>query len=64
MQIRVRFLVLPDGNETAVELVEPSGVSELDAEVLDLLHRASPVPKPPADVNPFFTVPVSVTISR
>lgn len=62
--VRVRFLVLSDGSVTATELVEPSGVSELDEEVLNLLQRASPVPKPPADVNPLITVPVNFSIKR
>lgn len=54
----VRFVVAPDGTILTPELVRSSGVPELDEEVLDLMRRASPVPRPPADVNPFVTVPI------
>lgn len=54
----VRFVVAPDGAILTPELVRSSGVPELDEEVLELMRRASPVPKPPADVNPFVTVPI------
>ncbi len=62
--VQVRFVVAPDGTIVSPELVSPSGVPELDEEVLGLLRRASPVPKPPPDVNTFVTVPISFTIER
>lgn len=62
--MQIRFVVAPDGTIMAPELVSPSGVPELDEEVLGLLRRASPVPKPPPDVNTFVTVPISFTIER
>jgi periplasmic protein TonB len=62
--VRVRFLVLPDGTVTATQLVSSSGIVELDEEVLNLLDRASPLPKPPPDVNPLITVPVNFSIRR
>ena len=46
------------------ELVGQSGIVELDEEVLALLRRASPIPKPPPDVNTFVTVPISFSIKR
>lgn len=62
--VHVRFVVASDGAIVAPELVSSSGVTELDEEVLDLMRRASPVPKPPPDVNPFVTVPISFTMKR
>lgn len=60
--VQVRFVVDPEGTIMAPELVHSSGVPEFDEEVLDLMRRASPVPKPPSDVNPFVTVPISFTM--
>jgi len=62
--VRVRFLVLPDGTVTETELLSSSGIVELDDEVLNLLDRASPLPKPPADVNTLITVPVNFSVKR
>jgi protein TonB len=62
--VQVRFVVASDGSIVSPELVGPSGVPELDEEALDLLRRASPAPKPPPDVNPFVTVPISFTVKR
>lgn len=62
--VRVSFIVAPDGTVMAAELVTSSGVAALDEEVLDLLRRASPVPKPPPDANPVITVPVDFSIKR
>lgn len=62
--VHVRFTVAPDGTIVMPELVRPSGIDELDEEVLDLMRRASPVPKPPEDINPYVTVPIEFRMKR
>lgn len=62
--VHVRFVVDPGGKVLMPELVRSSGVPALDEEALALLDRASPLPKPPPDVNTFITVPISFTIKR
>lgn len=62
--VHVRFLVDADGSVLLPDLALSSGVPELDNEVLDLVRRASPVPKPPEGVNTFVTVPVSFNVKQ
>lgn len=62
--VHVRFTVAPDGTILMSELVRPSGIDELDEEVLDLMRRASPVPKPPEGINPYVTVPIEFKMKR
>ncbi|MCX8998391.1 energy transducer TonB [Rhizobiaceae bacterium BDR2-2] len=62
--VHVRFVVEPDGAVTFPELAQSSGVAELDEEVLSLVRRAAPLPRPPPGVNRFVTVPVSFDIKR
>lgn len=54
----VRFQVDRGGNVLAAELVQSSGFGALDEEAVDLVRRASPVPKPPADMTRPVTVPI------
>ncbi|TXI12471.1 MAG: energy transducer TonB [Rhizobium sp.] len=61
-KVFVRFHVKPDGMVVDAELVQSSNVPALDEEVLDLMHRASPVPKPPPGVVPFITLPLNFTM--
>lgn len=62
--VYVRFSVAPDGTVIAPEIAQSSDVPDLDREVLDLLQRASPVPKPPSGISTFVTVPVSFRMKR
>ncbi|HSI42361.1 MAG TPA: TonB family protein [Xanthobacteraceae bacterium] len=58
---RVAFTIDRSGRVLAVRLVGGSGSSSLDGEAVAMVHRASPVPAPPADMagGSFnFTVPV------
>lgn len=54
----VRFRIDDAGNVLSASLVRSSGFPELDAEVMSLVKRASPVPAPPAGVNKTITAPV------
>lgn len=54
----VRFALDAEGNVQNVRLVRSSGFGELDAAVLDLVKRASPVPAPPPGVPREITAPV------
>ncbi|MGV1793467.1 TonB family protein [Rhizobium sp. A37_96] len=63
-KVLVRFYVEPDGTVTNAELAQSSNVPALDEEVLDLLHRASPVPKPPPGIVPFVIVPIDFAMKR
>ncbi len=61
-KVFVRFYVEPDGTVIDAEVVQSSNVPALDEEVLNLMHRASPVPKPPPGVVPFVIVPLNFTM--
>jgi periplasmic protein TonB len=54
----VRFTIDENGNVLSASLVHSSGSVELDAEVVALAHRASPVPAPPTGVGRTITAPV------
>lgn len=54
----VRFRIDDAGNVLSASLARSSGYPELDDEVLALVKRASPVPKPPQGVNKTITAPV------
>ncbi|MEQ1439466.1 TonB family protein [Fontimonas sp. SYSU GA230001] len=53
----VRFRVDGDGAVAALALQQSSGDPYLDAEALDLLRRAAPVPRPPRPLQ--LTVPIA-----
>ncbi|MGV6875613.1 energy transducer TonB family protein [Pseudochelatococcus sp. B33] len=57
----VRFRIDDNGNVLTASIARPSGYLELDAEVLDLVRRASPAPAPPSDANRTITAPVRFT---
>jgi protein TonB len=59
--VYVRFRIDDAGNVLSVSLARSSGYSELDDEVLSLVHRASPVPAPPPGANKSITAPVRFT---
>lgn len=46
----VRFTMDRNGNIQDVQLHKPSGVAALDREIVALVRRAEPLPKPPVDV--------------
>ncbi|WP_248740408.1 energy transducer TonB [Pseudomonas sp. MWU12-2029] len=47
---RLRFVVDAEGNVLSFELVGRSGNADLDRATLDMIRRAQPLPKPPADM--------------
>lgn len=47
---RLRFVVDAEGNVLSFELVGKSGNADLDRATLEMIRRAQPVPKPPADM--------------
>ena len=47
---RLRFVVDGEGNVVSFELVTPSGNADLDRATLEMIRRAQPLPKPPADM--------------
>jgi protein TonB len=57
---RVRVAITRDGWIEALELVGSSGVPELDAEAMDLLRRAAPLPPPPHGRGLRLIVPVEI----
>lgn len=57
--VLVRFTIDDEGNVLSKALVRSSGVPELDSEVLSLVQRASPVPKPPVGAQKTLTAPVA-----
>lgn len=59
---QVRFLIDANGNVASVSLMRSSGVAELDAEVVALVHRASPVPAPPPGVSRTIVVPIRFSL--
>jgi protein TonB len=56
---QVRFTIDDSGRVLSVQLARRSGNAELDAEVLALVRRASPVPAPPSGVPRTITAPVA-----
>ncbi|MGV6873853.1 energy transducer TonB family protein, partial [Pseudochelatococcus sp. B33] len=57
----VRFRIDDSGNVLSASLARSSGYPELDAEVVELVSRASPVPAPPPEANRTITAPVRFT---
>ncbi|MFT0861533.1 energy transducer TonB [Ancylobacter sp. G4_0304] len=56
---RVAFSIDRSGRVLSVRLVGSSGNASLDAEAVEMIRRASPVPPPPPDITGLnFTVPV------
>jgi len=47
---RLRFVVDADGNVLSFELVGSSGTDSLDRATLEMIRRAQPLPKPPAEL--------------
>ncbi len=47
---RLRFVVDGEGNVLSFELVGRSGTADLDRATLEMIRRAQPLPKPPADM--------------
>ncbi|WP_256676636.1 energy transducer TonB, partial [Pseudomonas sp. PICF6] len=47
---RLRFVVDGEGNVLSFELVSKSGNAALDRATLEMIRRAQPLPKPPADM--------------
>lgn len=60
--VMVRFSIDERGNVLSVSLARSSGFNDLDNEVLSLVHRASPVPAPPAGANRTITAPVRFNV--
>jgi protein TonB len=63
--VQVRFVIDRTGTLYEKELVKGSGFPALDQEALDMLERASPMPRPPEDAvgSTFeFVVPVEFFI--
>lgn len=56
--VYIRFRIDDSGNVLSVSLAGSSGFPDLDAEVLSLVRRASPVPAPPPGANKTITAPV------
>lgn len=56
----IGFTVSPRGELLDLRLVQSSGVSELDAEALDLMRRAVPLPGPPDGAAVQLVVPVEI----
>ena len=47
---RLRFVVDAEGKVLSYELVGRSGNADLDRATLEMIRRAQPLPKPPADM--------------
>lgn len=58
----VRFQFDNSGNVLSVSLARSSGYPTLDAEVVSMVKRASPIPAPPANVAKTLTVPVNFSL--
>lgn len=56
----IGFTVSPRGALLDLRLVESSGVAELDAEALDLMRRAVPLPSPPDGAAVQLVVPIEI----
>lgn len=61
---RVRVAITPDGWVEELALLESSGLPELDAEALDLVRRAAPLPPPPRRRTLRLIVPVEIVPPR
>lgn len=59
-QAQVAFRVDADGRVSDLRLQQGSGLDALDAEALDLVRRASPLPAPPSGHTESLVVPVSI----
>ena len=57
---KVAFTVSADGQVSRLRLVQRSGLEMLDAEALDLIRRAAPLPKPPQGRPASLLVPVEL----
>lgn len=60
--VQVRFSIDDRGNVLSAKIVRSSGHAALDEAVIALVHRASPVPAPPADAPRTITAPVRFNI--
>lgn len=60
--VHVRFSIDGEGRVLSVALDRSSGFAELDAEVLALVKRASPLPVPPAGMAGTISAPVKFNI--
>lgn len=60
--VQVSFAIDAAGNVTSVQIARSSGHASLDAEVLALVRRASPVPPPPPGAPRRITAPVQFRI--
>ena len=63
--VMLSFTVAPDGRVLTAQITGSSGVYILDQEVLDLIHRAEPLPAMPVDMpqEPMqLTLPVPFTL--
>ena len=58
----VRFRIDDSGNVLSAAVARTSGSAEIDAEVVALVRRASPVPAPPPGTNKTITAPVRFTM--
>lgn len=58
----VRFSIDGNGAVLAVAFARGAGFADLDAEVLSLVRRASPVPAPPSGAPRTITAPVRFSI--
>ncbi|HEK1686353.1 TPA: energy transducer TonB [Pseudomonas putida] len=54
----LRFEIDGNGKVVSASVVRSAGFTELDAATLDMINRASPVPRPPEGSKTRFTVPV------
>ena len=54
----LRFEIDSNGKVLSATVVRSAGFSELDNATLDMINRASPVPRPPEGSKLRFTVPV------
>ena len=57
----VRFTMDRQGHVLSVTLVKSAGFTDLDAEAVALIHRASPLPPPPASL-PDDTITLTVPV--
>lgn len=57
---RVRMTITKDGWIEELALIESSGLQELDAEAMDLVRRAAPLPPPPQGRAARLIVPVEI----
>lgn len=60
--VRAQFSIDDSGNILSARIVRSSGSPDLDAEVMALMKRASPVPAPPPGAPHSITVPIAFNI--